>query len=156
MFPRLSISISNFFKLLNKLYNEFRGIKNIIWFIVKRKIIVCKVKVIESMLNDHWSVMKPAYFIIWFSFNNNFRFSIKWYSRAQQVKWHKYVKYTCSMETVHQNGRITLFSSKFLSIYSILYDPSIYPILFEKNAIPRFDIYGQEKVNLGPQRLTLI
>ena len=60
------------------------------------------------------------------------------------------------METVHQNGRITLFSSKFLSIYSILYDPSIYPILFEKNAIPRFDIYGQEKVNLGPQRLTLI
>ena len=53
--------------------------KNIIWFIV------CKVKGIESMWNDHWSIMKPAYFIIWFSFNNNFRFSIKWYSRAQQV-----------------------------------------------------------------------
>ena len=26
------------------------------------------------------------------------------------------------METVQQNGRFTLFSSKFLSIYSILYD----------------------------------
>ena len=54
-------------------------------------------------------------------FNNNFRFSIKWYSRAQQVIKHKYVKYTCSMETVQQNGPFTLFSSKFLSIYSILY-----------------------------------
>jgi len=31
------------------------------------------------------------------------------------------VKYTCSLETVQQNGRFTLFSSKFLSIYSILY-----------------------------------
>ena len=31
------------------------------------------------------------------------------------------MKYTCSMETVQQNGRFTLFSSKFLSIYSILY-----------------------------------
>ena len=28
----------------------------------------------------------------------------------------------CSMETVQQNGRFTLFSSKFLSIYSILYE----------------------------------
>ena len=65
--------------------------------------------------------MKPAYFIICFSFNNNFRFSIKGYSRAQQVIKLKYVKYTCSMETVQQNGRFTLFSSKFLSIYSILY-----------------------------------
>ena len=48
-----------------------------------------------------WSLVnhKPAYFIIWFSFNINFRFSIKWYSRAQKVIWHKYVKYTCSMET---------------------------------------------------------
>ena len=27
----------------------------------------------------------------------------------------------CSMETVQQNGRFTLFSSEFLSIYSILY-----------------------------------
>ena len=35
---------------------------------------------------------------------------------------HKYVKYTCSMETVQQNGRFTLFSSKFPSnIYSILF-----------------------------------
>ena len=51
------------------------------------------------MKNDHWSIMKPA----------------------QKVIWHKYVKYTCSMETVQQNGRFTLFSSKFLSIYPILY-----------------------------------
>ena len=65
--------------------------------------------------------MKPAYFIIWFSFNNNFIFSIKWYSRAQQVIYHKYVKYTCSMETVQQNGRFTLFSSKFHSdMYSLV------------------------------------
>ena len=74
----------------------------------------------ESMWNDHWSIMKPAYFIIWFSFNINFRFSIKW-------SYHKYVKYTCSMETVQQNGRFTLFSSKFHSnIYSILFIP--YPL----------------------------
>ena len=34
-----------------------------------------------------WSLVnyKPAYFIIWFSFNINFRFSIKWYCRAQKV-----------------------------------------------------------------------
>ena len=32
------------------------------------------------------------------------------------------MKYTCSMETVQQNGRLTLFSSKFPSnIYSILF-----------------------------------
>ena len=32
------------------------------------------------------------------------------------------VKYTCSMETVQQNGRFTLFSSKLPSnIYSILF-----------------------------------
>ena len=74
------------------------------------------------MWNEHWSIMKPAYFIIWFSFNNNFRFSIKWYSRAQKVIQHKYVKYTWSMETVQQNGRFTLFSSKFpWNIYSILF-----------------------------------
>ena len=42
---------------------------------------------------------------------------------AQKVIWHKYVKYTCSMEIVQQNGRFTLVSSKFPSnIYSILYD----------------------------------
>ena len=34
----------------------------------------------------------------------------------------KYVKYTCSMETVQQNGRFTLFYSKFPSnMYSILF-----------------------------------
>ena len=27
------------------------------------------------MWNDHWSIMKPAYFIIWVSFNINLRFS---------------------------------------------------------------------------------
>ena len=32
------------------------------------------------------------------------------------------VKYTCSKETVQQNGRFTLFSSKFPSnIYSVLF-----------------------------------
>ena len=74
------------------------------------------------MLIDRWSIMKPAHFIIWFSFNVNFRFSIKWYSRAQKVIQHKYVKYTCSMETVQQNGRFTLFSCKFHSnVYSTLF-----------------------------------
>ena len=33
------------------------------------------------------------------------------------------------METVQQNGRFTLFSSKFLSIYSILYEYNIYYFL---------------------------
>ena len=37
------------------------------------------------MWNDHWSIMKPAYFIIWFSLNINSRFSIKWCSRAQSL-----------------------------------------------------------------------
>ena len=47
--------------------------------------------------------------------------------RVQKVKEHKYVKYTCSMESVQQNGRFTLFSSKFHSnIYSILYGFSLY------------------------------
>ena len=41
---------------------------------------------------------------------------------AQKVTYHKYVKYTCSKESVQQNGRFTLYSSKFLSnIYSILF-----------------------------------
>ena len=35
------------------------------------------------------------------------------------------MKYTCSMETVQQNGRFTLFSSKFLSIDSILFAFSV-------------------------------
>ena len=62
------------------------------------------------------SIMKPAYFIIWFSFNINFRFSIKLCSRAQQVKIAQY-------GNRKQNGRFTLFSNKFLSnIYSILFD----------------------------------
>ena len=74
------------------------------------------------MWNDQWSIMKPAYFISRFSSILIFRFSIKWYSGAQKVIQHKYVKYTCSIETVQQNGRFTLFSSKFHSnIYSILY-----------------------------------
>ena len=56
--------------------------KNIIWFIIiTENHVVCKVEGIESLWNDHWSIMKPAYFIIWFSFNNNFRFSIRWCSR---------------------------------------------------------------------------
>ena len=41
------------------------------------------------------------------------------------------MKYTCSMETVQQNGRFTLYSSKFLSIYCILYgNGSVYIAVF--------------------------
>ena len=36
-------------------------------------------------------------------------FSMKWCFRAWKVIKHKCVKYTCSMETVQQNGRFTLF-----------------------------------------------
>ena len=36
------------------------------------------------MWNDHWSIIKPAYFIIWFSIKINFRFSKNWCSRAQK------------------------------------------------------------------------
>ena len=32
------------------------------------------------------------------------------------------------METIQKNGRFTLFSSKFLSIYSILYDYKLNPL----------------------------
>ena len=63
------ISISNFLNLLNKLY--------------KMKSSFVKWK--ASMWNDHWSIMKPAYFIMLYSFNINLRFSIKWCSRAQKV-----------------------------------------------------------------------
>ena len=42
---------------------------------------------------------------------------------VERLRKPPYVKYTCSMETVQQNGRYTLFSSKFPSnIYSILYE----------------------------------
>ena len=82
-------------------------------------------KGIESMWNDHWSIMKPAYFIIWFSFNINFRLSKKWCSRPQKVIKHKYVSYTCSMETVQQNGRVTLFPVNSSLIY-ILFSLLIY------------------------------
>ena len=35
----------------------------------------------------------------------------------------KYVKYTCSMETVQQNGRFKLFSSKFPSnLFSLAFN----------------------------------
>ena len=37
------------------------------------------------MWNDFWSIMKPAYFIIWFSFNINFRFSIKGPKRLYSI-----------------------------------------------------------------------
>ena len=36
-------------------------------------------------------------------------FSMKISSRVKKVIEHKYVKYTCSMETVQQNGRFTPF-----------------------------------------------
>ena len=36
------------------------------------------------------------------------------------------------METVQQNGRFTLFSSKFLSIYSILYGQTPFFAMFRR------------------------
>ena len=46
-------------------------------------------KGIESMWNDHWWIMKPAYFIIWFSFNNNFYlFCINMWSTPAVWKQH--------------------------------------------------------------------
>jgi len=48
--------------------------------------------------------------------------------QGRKVIWRKYVKYTCSLETVQQNCRFTLSLSKFHSnIYSILfvYNPSL-------------------------------
>ena len=82
--------------------------------------------------------MKPAYFIIWFSLNINFRFSIKWCSRAQKVIWHKYVKYTCSMKWKQYNKMAVLhfFLVNSLLIY-IFYSlwfyrslPSIFVIFY--------------------------
>ena len=42
---------------------------------------------------------------------------------AQQGIKHKYVKYTCSMETVQQNGRFTLFlaNSSLYILFSMVY-----------------------------------
>ena len=40
----------------------------------------------------------------------------------QGPKGHKCVKYTCSMETVQQNGRFTVFSLNSTLIYSILFE----------------------------------
>ena len=45
------------------------------------------------------------------------------------------MKYTCSMETVQQNGRFTLFSIKFHSIYFILYVRNTYLILHKNNVL---------------------
>ena len=44
--------------------------------------------------------------------------------------------YTCSMETVQQNGRFTLFSNKFPSnIYSILFGGSFMIMMYEENTM---------------------
>ena len=37
------------------------------------------------LVNTFFPVLSRFTFIIWFSYNINFRFSIKWYSRAQKV-----------------------------------------------------------------------
>ena len=47
------------------------------------------------------------------------------------------MKYICSMETVQQNGRFTLFSSKFISIYSILY--AYRPLLLFNSPIDAYE-----------------
>jgi len=86
--------------------------------------------------------MKPAYFIIWFSLNINFRFSIKWYSRAQKVIWHKYVKYTCSMKWKQYNKMAVLhfFLVNSLLIYIlfslVLQIPSIHFCYFLSINLP--------------------
>ena len=73
----------------------------IIWFIV---------------ITENHEIMKPAYFIIWFSFNIDFRFSIKGCLQGPKG----YMAQICEVHL--QNGRFTLFYSKFLSnIYSILF-----------------------------------
>ena len=59
-------------------------------------------------------------------------------SRAQKVILHKYVKYTCSMETVLQNDRLRLFSSKFPS--------NIYSILFGHGSLETMDSYLKDFV----------
>ena len=46
------------------------------------------------------------------------------------------MKYTCSMETVQQNGRFTLFSSKFLSIHSILYAYTMFILVYSLKSTP--------------------
>ena len=51
------------------------------------------------------------------------------------------MKYTCSMETVQQNGRFTLFSSKFPSnIYSILF---VFDILVFFNLFKNLQMFIQ-------------
>ena len=76
----------------------------------------------EKSIVYHWLIIEPAYFIIWFSFNINFRFSINWCSRAQKVIQHKYVKYTCSIWKQYNKMAVLHFLSKFHSnIYSLLF-----------------------------------
>ena len=75
------------------------------------------------MWNDHWSIMKPAYFIIWFSFNINFRFSINDVPGPKSLysanMWSTQVQYGNSTT----KWPLYTFSSKFPSnIYSILFD----------------------------------
>ena len=60
------------------------------------------------------------------------------------------------METVQQNGRFTLFSSKFLSIYSILYAKNIpvglssSPIkIFEANRSRGYDWTDKQRLQLN-------
>ena len=57
------------------------------------------------------------------------------------------MKYTCSMETVQQNGRFTLFSSKFLSIYSILYVGISMISLYCWNLYDKLSIVGISMIN---------
>ena len=82
---------------------------------------------IESMWNDHWSIMKPAYFTIWFSFNINFRFSIKWYSRAQKVVQHKYVKFPAVWKQYNKMAVLHFFLLNSPLIYILFSLQTVYP-----------------------------
>ena len=57
------------------------------------------------------------------------------------------MKYTCSIETVQQNGRFTLFSSKFPSnIYSILFGQYSFPRDFNQEAWPKWPLVKKNSV----------
>jgi len=63
-----------------------------------------------------------VYFIIWFSFNINFRFSIKWCSRAKRIYSTNMWSTPAVWKQYNKMAVLHFFSSKFLSnIYSILF-----------------------------------
>jgi len=82
-----------------------------------------------SMWNDHWSIMKPAYFIIWFSFNINFRFSIKWCSGPKKL-------YSANMWST---PAVWKQYNKMAVLHFILVNSTLIYILF---SLPRGKVFG--------------